>query len=163
MAKEGNVAGGDYGGHVFRERQLDHDPSSFGNESVLLGHGDSPSTERLLVAKNEKSRRGGTPQGVRPRRLTLQPASRQSRVALYLVIRQPVIIRHEMQNATSPDLQSFPPRHDICVAASPQPSQNACMGREHVRYFSMNACRKIAKSTKLRQESVSIAGFRGLK
>jgi len=144
MAKEGNVAGGDYGGHVSRERQLDHDPGSFGNESVLLGQGASPSTERLLVAKNEKSRRGGTPEGTRPRRLTFQPASRQSRVALYLVIRQCIIIRYEMENATSLDLQSCPQKHDISVAASPQPSQNTCMGGDNFRYFSMKVCERSA-------------------
>ena len=36
----------------------------------------------------KKSRRGGTPGGVRPRRLTLQRAPRQGRVALHLVIRR---------------------------------------------------------------------------
>ena len=43
---------------------------------------------RSCASKNEKSRRGRTPGGIRPRRLTRQRAPRQRRVALYLVIRQ---------------------------------------------------------------------------
>lgn len=39
------------------------------------------------AARNEKSRRGGTPEGFPPRRLTDQRASRHRRAALYLVIR----------------------------------------------------------------------------
>src|SRR5205085_11014916 len=39
--------------------------------------------------KRKKSRRGGTPEGVRPRRLTRQQAPRSVRVALHLVIRRP--------------------------------------------------------------------------
>lgn len=39
------------------------------------------------LRKNEKSRRGGTPGSVRPRRLTREQAPRRSRVAFYLVIR----------------------------------------------------------------------------
>ena len=35
----------------------------------------------------KKSRRGGTPWGILPRRLTLQRATRRSRVALQLVVR----------------------------------------------------------------------------
>ena len=42
----------------------------------------------ILHHRKQKSRRGGTPEGIRPRRLTLQRAPRQSRVALHLVIRQ---------------------------------------------------------------------------
>jgi hypothetical protein len=38
--------------------------------------------------KNKKSRRGGTHESVRPRRLTRQRTSRHSRVALQIVIRQ---------------------------------------------------------------------------
>ena len=41
-----------------------------------------------LGKRNKKSRRGGTPRGIRPRRLTRQRAPRPSRVAFYLVIRQ---------------------------------------------------------------------------
>ena len=37
---------------------------------------------------NKKSRRDGTPEGIRPRRLTRQRAPRHGRVALYLVIRR---------------------------------------------------------------------------
>jgi len=44
--------------------------------------------------KNEKSRRGGTPESIRPRRLTRQQASRQSRVAVHLVFRPAFIVRH---------------------------------------------------------------------
>jgi len=40
------------------------------------------------VAQNKKSRRGRIPSGIRPRRLTRQPASRHSRVAFCFVIRQ---------------------------------------------------------------------------
>src|SRR4029077_17637564 len=40
-----------------------------------------------ITASNKKSRRGGTPWGVRPRRLTRQRASRHGRVALRLVNR----------------------------------------------------------------------------
>ena len=38
--------------------------------------------------QKQKSRRGGTPEGVRPRRLTRQQAPRPSRVALHLVVRR---------------------------------------------------------------------------
>ena len=41
-----------------------------------------------LVAKNKKSRRGRTPEGIQPRRLTLQQTSRHVRVVLQLVVRQ---------------------------------------------------------------------------
>jgi len=43
-----------------------------------------------------------------------------------------------MEKATSLDLQSRPQKIGMLLAASSQPSQYACMGREHVRYFSMN-------------------------
>ena len=62
---------------------------------------------RLAVAKNKKSRRGETPEGVRPRRLTLQRTHRQSRVVLHLVIRRTLILTHGMGNATALDQ---PPR-----------------------------------------------------
>jgi len=56
-----------------------------------------------LIAKNKKSRRGRTPAGIRPRRLTLQRTPRKVRVALQLVIRRTFIVRHEMKNATTLD------------------------------------------------------------
>ena len=43
---------------------------------------------RILRRNNKKSRRGGTPCGIRPRRLTRQRAPRHGRVAPYLVIRR---------------------------------------------------------------------------
>lgn len=42
---------------------------------------------------NEKSRRDGTPAGIRPRRLTRQRAARYGRAALYLVIRRLELIQ----------------------------------------------------------------------
>ena len=41
----------------------------------------------VLRHRKQKSRSGGIPEGIRPRRLTLQRAPRQSRVALHPVIR----------------------------------------------------------------------------
>ena len=41
-----------------------------------------------VPTQRKKSRRDGTPEGIRPRRLTLQRASRHSRVALQLVVRR---------------------------------------------------------------------------
>src|SRR4051795_2884945 len=41
------------------------------------------------VPTEQKSRRGGTPQGIQPRRLTRQRAPQHSRVALCLVVRRP--------------------------------------------------------------------------
>jgi hypothetical protein len=47
--------------------------------------------------KQQKNRHGGEPEGVRPRRLTLQLAPRQSQVALHIVIRRLLsIIQHGM-------------------------------------------------------------------
>jgi hypothetical protein len=48
-----------------------------------------PRSSRLASQRRkQKNRRGGRPEGVRPRRLTLQRASRQSRTALHLVVRR---------------------------------------------------------------------------
>ena len=52
-----------------------------------------------FVHRKQKSRRGATPEGVRPRRLTLQRTPRQGRVVLRLVIRRLLIVRHGMENA----------------------------------------------------------------
>jgi hypothetical protein len=65
-------------------------PVSHGYTSGEQEHLHRGASRRLAghVAKNEKSRRGRTPVGIRPRRLTRQRAPQSSRVALHLVIRQ---------------------------------------------------------------------------
>ena len=84
-----------------------------------------------LVAKNKKSRRGGTPEGVLPRRLTLQQTSRQSRVVFRLVIQRPPIIRHRMGKATIEP----PPRYWIqSTARRPQGEIEAALCEEISRF-----------------------------
>ena len=53
-----------------------------------IGRGPPSVVAAVPQHRKQKSRRGGTPEGIRPRRLTLQRAPRYGRVALYLVIRQ---------------------------------------------------------------------------
>ena len=53
-----------------------------------IGRGPSSVVAAVPQHRKQKSRRGGTPEGIRPRRLTRQRAPRHGRVALYLVIRQ---------------------------------------------------------------------------
>ena len=69
----------------------------------------------VLDAKNKKSRRGGTHEGVRPRRLTLQQAPRQSRVALYPVIRSTFIVWHGLENAIALDRHPLYGLHAIRI------------------------------------------------
>ena len=68
------------------------------------GSGQVVGTHRTFssLMTNKKSRRGRTPTGIPPRRLTRHRAPRPSRVALHLVIRQTLIIRHGIENATGP-------------------------------------------------------------
>jgi hypothetical protein len=50
-------------------------------------------TQRLATKHiHKKSRCGGTPEGIRPHRLTLQRTPRHRRVALYLVIRRTFLV-----------------------------------------------------------------------
>ena len=64
--------------------------------------------------KNEKSRRGGTPEGIPPRRLTRQRAPRHSRVALYLVIRQLRWPSHDPLGCDSSSTNDCTPLRDKC-------------------------------------------------
>src|SRR5208337_1226177 len=78
---------------------------------ILVNHGDvdllhrvPPFCLRLIRASSgeKKSRRGRTPSGIRPPRLTRQRAPRTSRVALHLVFRRlefNLIVRAEYQSA----------------------------------------------------------------
>ena len=53
--------------------------------------GDPQNSMGVTISNQQepkKSRRGGSPEGVPPRRLTLERAPRHGRVALHLVIRQ---------------------------------------------------------------------------
>jgi hypothetical protein len=56
------------------------------------------STVHFVMAKldvdQQKSRRGQIPLGIQPRRLTLQLARQTNRLAIYLVVRLPIFIRH---------------------------------------------------------------------
>ncbi len=69
-----------------------------------------------MCHRQQKNRRGRTPKSVQPRRLTLQLAPRQSRVALHIVIRPPFIVPPGTENAMAIDrdpldwLQSIPMR-----------------------------------------------------
>jgi hypothetical protein len=99
----------------------------------------------VLDAKNKKSRRGGTPEGIRPRRLTLQQAPRQSRVALYPVIRSTFIVWHELENAMA--LDQLPPR--LAAIYSPENSGKLPSARGLPQYVPAHRrpgnCQRIAE------------------
>ena len=69
-----------------------------------------------LAPQKQKSRRGGTPESIRPRRLTLQRVPRPGRVALHLVIRPAFIVPPGMENATA---IGHPPLAAMCCRRNP--------------------------------------------
>jgi hypothetical protein len=65
-------------------------PSVWATCCVMVGSSfvvEFPAVASVSRRQEQKSRRGGTPGGIRPRRLTRQRAPRRRRVALHLVVR----------------------------------------------------------------------------